>query len=599
MVDTFTPADSGTPASGSAQALQTRRRIAEALMRGGADVSPVGHWTQGLGRVAQALVGGWMGGEAERREVERDAGLRSAVAALLGGGGPPTSPPPSPAPVRPPQGASFTPTEYTPGAGMADLPEWARSGATAMAMRPSAPEAPPPAPGTGPASIRFHNPGGMYPGASSRRFGSTGHEVIGGGHQIAVFPDAESGAAAQLHLLSSPGYINTPLAAIINRWSGGNNWQAYLTDVSRRAGIRPDEPVTAELLASPRGVALAQAMARWEAGRDYPLDTAGWQRAQARAFGLTPPTAGTGGPPTPGTAPPPGGGPPTAGAGGPPTAGTGGPQFSPQVRQAITAMAAINPQAALQMVTQFVTRGEQPTDQQRNYAAYVRDQIARGQPVASFNEWGLEQRRAGATAITTVERGERAFESEAGKRLATQYTEMVQAGRDARNYSAMLGILAEMAPQIGTGLSAQVRARLGPLAEALGVRVEGLGDTQAFQAIVNQLAPRMRAPGSGATSDMEMRQYLLALPTLMNTPEGNQLIAGVNRAIAESQIQAADIASQALEGTITRQEAERRLRALPNPLEAWLQTRRGTTGGGGGGGGGATRRYNPQTGQLE
>ena len=48
-----------------------------------------------------------------------------------------------------------------------------------------------------PASICYNNPGAMYPGPSATRFGSTGFEVIGGGHRIATFDNPVNGAAAE------------------------------------------------------------------------------------------------------------------------------------------------------------------------------------------------------------------------------------------------------------------------------------------------------------------------------------------------------------------------------------------------------------------
>lgn len=143
-----------------------------------------------------------------------------------------------------------------------------------------------------PASFRFFNPGAMYPGPSATRFGSTGHQIIGGGHKIAIFPDAESGAAAHFDLLSR-NYIGMPLKAAIAKWSGGNSVPGYVDRVSRETGLSPDTLLTPDLLTNPdTAVRLAKAQAGWEAGKPYPLDDEAWRRAHARAL--------LGGPPTPG-----------------------------------------------------------------------------------------------------------------------------------------------------------------------------------------------------------------------------------------------------------------------------------------------------------
>ncbi len=144
-----------------------------------------------------------------------------------------------------------------------------------------------------PASIRYNNPGGQYPGPSARQFNTTGTETIGGGHKIAVFATPEEGAAAQFHLLNN-SYTGLPLGQAISRWSGGNAAPAYAASVAQKAGIPLDTVLTPELLASPQGISLARAQADWEAGRPSPLTDAQWQAAQEMAFkGYNPPASGS------------------------------------------------------------------------------------------------------------------------------------------------------------------------------------------------------------------------------------------------------------------------------------------------------------------
>lgn len=61
-----------------------QREIAAALMQSGMDTSPVGHWTQGMARVAQALVGRIMESRAERVEAEGRAGAQSTLSDIAG-----------------------------------------------------------------------------------------------------------------------------------------------------------------------------------------------------------------------------------------------------------------------------------------------------------------------------------------------------------------------------------------------------------------------------------------------------------------------------------------------------------------------------------
>lgn len=138
-----------------------------------------------------------------------------------------------------------------------------------------------------PAPIRYNNPGGMWPGASSRRFGATGSGVIGGGNKIARFPTPSLGASAQFDLLSR-GYSNMALKDAIAKWSGGNDPGAYVRFLGERTGLGPTTTLSPELLKGPQGLALAKAMARWETGRDYPLSDDEWAKAQEQGLSGAP-----------------------------------------------------------------------------------------------------------------------------------------------------------------------------------------------------------------------------------------------------------------------------------------------------------------------
>jgi hypothetical protein len=142
---------------------------------------------------------------------------------------------------------------------------------------------------TSPASIRYNNPGAQYPGPSARTYGSTGTEIIGGGHQIAVFPDPVSGAAAQFDLLQR-GYSNKSLRDALHKWSGGNNADSYLAHIVRKTGLPAETVISPEFLRSPQGVALVRSMAEHEAGQPYPMTDQQWAEAQSRVFGGVPPT---------------------------------------------------------------------------------------------------------------------------------------------------------------------------------------------------------------------------------------------------------------------------------------------------------------------
>lgn len=135
-----------------------------------------------------------------------------------------------------------------------------------------------------PASIRYNNPGAMYPGPSALAYGSDTTGTIGGGHLIAGFPDPISGAAAQFDLLRRR-YANMPLSDAITKWSGGNNPGLYVNSIAGSAGIPGNTVLSPDLLSDPQfAIPLAKAMARHEAGMDFPLSDEQWQKAHAMVY---------------------------------------------------------------------------------------------------------------------------------------------------------------------------------------------------------------------------------------------------------------------------------------------------------------------------
>ena len=151
-----------------------------------------------------------------------------------------------------------------------------------------------------PASLRYNNPGAIYPGPSSKAYGSIATHTIGGGHKIAEFPDFESGAAAQFDLMRNK-YAGMPIEAAIHKWSGGNNSSGYVDRVRKETGIEPGTLLSHDMLSDPHtAVPIARAMAGVEAGVQHPEGEDAWHAAHARAYGGDPsqvPIGTTGAPP--------------------------------------------------------------------------------------------------------------------------------------------------------------------------------------------------------------------------------------------------------------------------------------------------------------
>lgn len=206
------------------------------------------------------------------------------------------------------------------------------------------------------------------------------------------------------------------------------------------------------------------------------------------------------------------------------------------------------------------------------YGYYVNQETSSGRTPMSFIDYEKALKTAGATAVTVDTRNENAFAREAGTQQAKILSEIVQSANTSRELVGDLNSLRDLASQFQTGVPADLTRRLGPYADALGIKIDGLSPIQAYQSIIDRMAPRMRVPGSGATSDFDARQFLSSLPQLANTPGGNQVIVNTFQALQDHRLQAGEIAARALSNEISAAEANRLIRALPDPFTAFVQS---------------------------
>jgi hypothetical protein len=109
----------------------------------------------------------------------------------------------------------------------------------------------------GSVSWRNNNPGNLDAGDFSNRHGAIG----AGANGRAVFPDAASGRAAQVDLLSSPNYRNLTLDAAIARWTRTDvlSYQAFVRGATGLPGSTVLNTLTDTQLN-----AVASAMTRFE-----------------------------------------------------------------------------------------------------------------------------------------------------------------------------------------------------------------------------------------------------------------------------------------------------------------------------------------------
>jgi hypothetical protein len=197
--------------------------------------------------------------------------------------------------------------------------------------------------------------------------------------------------------------------------------------------------------------------------------------------------------------------------------------------------------------------------------------IPKDQPAYKTRSGEIKFGPAGTKITNNVGDAENSFAKEAGKVTANRFNDLVADGQKSKQMMSDMNTLLDLGKGIGTGKGAQLKAVLGPYANSAGINVDGLSDIQAYEAIVNRVAPSLRVAGSGAQSDYELKNFLKSIPSLGNTQEGNELATAVMTGLTQNKVQAAEISSRALAGEITRADAEKQLRDLPDPMQPYKE----------------------------
>lgn len=192
-----------------------------------------------------------------------------------------------------------------------------------------------------------------------------------------------------------------------------------------------------------------------------------------------------------------------------------------------------------------------------------------------YTTWVRANKAAGKTEINIDQKGEGEFEKELGKGQAKRWNGYIESGQAAERKMVDIGTMREISRRLGSqGASANIKEAIGPYAEALGINIGGLSDIQAYSQVIQRLAPQQRAEGSGSTSDIEFKGFLKSLPTLSQNPVAREMGLNTMEALARDDQARGVIATQLATKEIKRDEAERRLRALPDPMKGFVEWRK-------------------------
>jgi hypothetical protein len=200
------------------------------------------------------------------------------------------------------------------------------------------------------------------------------------------------------------------------------------------------------------------------------------------------------------------------------------------------------------------------------------------------------------------------FDKTLGKGLADDFRAEVARFPATQQTLGKVNVMKQLSASIGQPgiVNSLAAGPLGRAARAVGLQPEQMASIESWTAMVSQMVPSQRPPGSGTMSDKDVDLFKESLPALAATKEGRDFILAQMEGIARYDEQRARIAQEVVTKRMTRAQAIDQMMQLPNPLAELSKNieqygirvpgRAGappTTGGGGG-----QRYVNPQTGEV-
>lgn len=221
-----------------------------------------------------------------------------------------------------------------------------------------------------------------------------------------------------------------------------------------------------------------------------------------------------------------------------------------------------------QRVASMPANQDDPATSIEEYQFYANQELLANRQPLPYGEWRVGLAQAGSSAADPFRGKIDAAEGDMIANLA--FVE----GPAADKQAVQIGQLETLFGTFTSGGDADFKRILGNF----GINGEGLSQIQAAEALINQLVPLQRPPGSGTMSDRDLALFRESLPRVLNQPGGNRLILEGMKAINGYVRAQSDIARQVAEGAISREEGRRMMKEIPNPLEGYQERVRRLTG---------------------
>ena len=213
---------------------------------------------------------------------------------------------------------------------------------------------------------------------------------------------------------------------------------------------------------------------------------------------------------------------------------------------------------------EIIRKQQDFTNEARRVAGYLFPNKDFSQPLTAnesktlndeLQRLNIAQRRAGAPKIVN-DFSAKTLATERAKGVSTAEEAAINAGSAASDVRAIVDVLK---PYQGGPLQS-LAATVGSYLPGTSLQQMSTANDVA-NSIRSRLAPTLRVAGSGATSDFEAKQFLNAIPSLMQTPQGRELMAVYSEKLANRAAAAADIrASMVEDGTYSLKNFQQKLK---------------------------------------
>lgn len=221
-----------------------------------------------------------------------------------------------------------------------------------------------------------------------------------------------------------------------------------------------------------------------------------------------------------------------------------------------------DPATAQELYQKFVVANQKPTDQPadvQEYNYYVQQEKAAGRQPMGWMEYQQALKKAGASS-TTIQMpgdvgGDAKMREELFKEEGKRWSGLLAQGDKAASITQDMQVLDALIQDPGSPQ--------GPMQGRLAQVLPGFSSKgAAFDSVIQRIAPNLRAPGSGSTSDVEFEGFLKSLPALQNRQDGNMIISDIFKQKASIDLQRSDIVTAWQNGDIDAKTARKQLSEL-------------------------------------